>query len=240
MLILPQEHSMSAFSPQIYATVSEVIRSRHSVRRFLPAPVSREVVSELLELAARAPSGGNVQPWRVHALAGEARKKLSAAILLEYEQGRQEQRDFDFYPAKWREPWLSRRRKMGLGLYGLLNIAKGDKARMQAQSGRNYLFFDAPVGLILTLDEGLGRGMFLDCGVFIGNLLTAARAHGLDTCVQDSFADYPATIRRHLKLGENERIVTGIALGYADSNAPENRLATEREPVEAFADFQGF
>ncbi|GHU15764.1 nitroreductase [Betaproteobacteria bacterium] len=231
---------MSDFSPQTCATVAKVIRSRHSVRRFLPAPVSCEVVRELLELAARAPSGGNVQPWRVHVLAGEARKALSGAILSEYEQGRQERRDFDFYPDQWREPWLSRRRKMGLGLYGLLKIAKGDKERMRAQSGRNYLFFDAPVGMILTLDEALGRGMFLDCGVFIGNLLTAARAHGLDTCVQDSFADYPATIRRHLKLGENERIVTGIALGYADPSAPENQLVTEREPIERFADFYGF
>jgi nitroreductase len=181
-----------------------------------------------------------VQPWRVHALAGDARKALSAAILSEYEQGTTENRDFDFYPAQWSEPWLSRRRKMGFGLYGLLNIAKGDKERMRAQSGRNYLFFDAPVGLILTLDASLGRGMILDYGVFIGNLLTAARAHGLDTCVQDSLADYPATIRRHLRLGENERIVTAIALGYADPDAPENRLVTEREPVAAFADFQGF
>ncbi|GHT95484.1 nitroreductase [Betaproteobacteria bacterium] len=231
---------MPDFTPQTCATIAAVLRSRHSIRRFLPTPVSLEVVSELLELAARAPSGGNVQPWRVHALAGDARKALSAAILAEYEQGAREKRDFDFYPTQWSEPWLSRRRKMGFGLYGLLNIAKGDKERMRAQSGRNYLFFDAPVGLILTLDERLGHGMFLDCGVFVGNLLTAARAHGLDTCVQDSFADYPATIRRHLKLGENERIVTGIALGYADPDAPENRLVTEREPVPAFADFQGF
>ncbi|MDR3056396.1 MAG: nitroreductase [Zoogloeaceae bacterium] len=231
---------MSHFAPQARATVADVIRSRHSIRRFLPTPVSRKIVSELLELAARAPSGGNVQPWRAHVLAGEARAAFSAAILSEYEQGRQDKRDFDFYPDKWREPWLSRRRKMGLGLYGLLHIDKGDKERMRAQSGRNYLFFDAPVGMILTLDEALGRGMFLDCGVFIGNLLIAARAYGLDTCVQDSFADYPATIRRHLKLGENERVVTGVALGYADPNAPENQLVTEREPVERFAEFYGF
>ena len=231
---------MSDFDSQACATVADVLRSRHSVRRFLPTPVSRTVVSELLELAARAPSGGNVQPWRVHALAGEARKRLSAAIVSAYEQGSKETRDFDFYPAQWSEPWLSRRRKMGFGLYGLLNIGKGDKERMRAQTGRNYLFFDAPVGLIFTLNESLEHGMFLDYGIFIGNLLTAARARGLDTCVQDSFADYPATIRRHLKLSESERIVTAIALGYADPDAPENRLVTEREPVAAFADFYGF
>ncbi|MDR1888731.1 MAG: nitroreductase, partial [Zoogloeaceae bacterium] len=199
MPLLQPENNMPHFDLQAAAIVADVIRSRHSVRRFLPTPVSREVVSELLELAARAPSGGNVQPWRVHALAGEARKALSTAILSEYAQGRKESRDFDFYPEHWSDPWLSRRRQMGFGLYGLLEIARGDKERMRAQSGRNYRFFDAPVGLILTLDAGLGRGMFLDYGVFIGNLLTAARARGLDTCVQDSFADYPTTIRRHLK-----------------------------------------
>jgi nitroreductase len=231
---------MTAFNPQAFNAVADAIRSRRSIRRFLPTPVARQVVAELLELASRAPSGTNVQPWRVYALAGDARKALSEAILEQYNQGKHEGRVFDYYPKEWVEPWLTRRRTVGLGLYRLLGIEKGDKARMHAQTGRNYQFFDAPVGLILTMDQRLGRGMFLDYGIFIGNLITAARARGLDTCVQAAFADYPETVRQHLDLSDNEIILGGIALGYADPEAPENHLDTEREPVTNFTDFRGF
>ena len=222
------------------AAVDAAIRSRRSVRSFLPTPVPRALVRELLELAARAPSGTNVQPWKVYALAGAARKALSAAILEKFDRGESEGREFDYYPVEWKEPWLSRRRKIGFDLYSLLGIGKGDKARMHAQTGRNYQFFDAPVGFIFTLDRQLGRGMFLDYGMFMANLMIAARARGLDTCPQAAFADYPQTIRRHLGIPDNELVVCGMALGYANPDAPENRLVTEREPVENFTDFRGF
>lgn len=223
------------------ATVDEAIRSRRSIRRFLPnKSVDKATLTEILELASRAPSGTNAQPWKVYALAGGERRALSDAILNEYNQGRKEGRAFDYYPEEWVEPWLSRRRKMGFSLYELLGIPKGDKARMHEQTGRNYLFFDAPVGLIMTMDTRLGRGMFLDYGIFICHIVLAARARGLDTCVQNAFADYPDTVRRHLGIGEGELVVGGIALGYADPDAPENRLQTEREPVEGFATFRGF
>jgi nitroreductase len=176
----------------------------------------------------------------VYALAGQARIALSEAILARFEQGAHEGREFDYYPKEWNEPWISRRREVGLGLYKLLGIEKGDKARMKEQTGRNYKFFDAPVGLILTMDKQLGRGMFLDYGIFIGHFITAARARGLDTCVQAAFADYPATVRQHLGLDDNELIVCGLALGYADENAPENQLLTQREPAAAFTRFDGF
>jgi nitroreductase len=220
--------------------VDEAIRSRHSIRRFLAKPVSRELVSELLELASRAPSGTNVQPWKVYALAGSARVALSSAILAKFERGELETRDFDYYPKEWKDPFLARRRKIGLGLYSLLGIAKDDKAGMKHQTGRNYLFFDAPVGFIFTMDTCLGQGMFLDYGMFMANLMVAARARGLDTCAQLSFADYHKTVREHLGLPDNERVVCGMALGYADPDAPENRLITEREAVEQFTDFRGF
>ncbi|MDR1887835.1 MAG: nitroreductase [Zoogloeaceae bacterium] len=225
--------------PRIQA-VDEAIRSRHSMRRYLPTPVSRDVVTELLELAARAPSGTNVQPWKVYALAGEARKALSDAILEQYNQGIKEGREFDYYPKEWTEPWISRRRKVGFGLYNLIGIPKGDKERMHAQTGRNYRFFDAPVGLVFTMSRQLGRGMFLDYGMFMGNLVIAARARGLDTCVQAAFADYPTTVRKHLGLDDDELIVCGMALGYADPAAPENTLIAEREAVDVFTSFRGF
>jgi nitroreductase len=222
------------------ALVDRAILSRRSVRRFLPTPVPRETVADLLAVASRAPSGTNVQPWQVHVLAGAEKRKLSAAILAKYEAGEREGREFDYYPTEWFEPYLTRRRKLGFDLYALLGIEKGDKDAMRRQTGRNYLFFDAPVGLIFTMHRALGMGMFLDLGMFMANLMTAARARGLDTCAQAAFADYPDTVRRVLALPERERVVCGMALGHADPDAPENRLATEREPVENFADFRGF
>jgi len=220
--------------------VDSAIASRHSMRQFLPKPVPREMVAKLLELGARAPSGTNVQPWKVYALAGDAKAALSAAIMKKFDNGEKESREYDYYPKVWEEPWLSRRRKVGKGLYSVLGIPKEDKEGMQRQTSRNILFFDAPVGLIITMDRCFGHGMFMDIGLFMGNIMTSARARGLDTCPQAFFADYPATIRACLGIGENEIIVCGIALGYADQTAPVNTLVTDREPVEGFAEFRGF
>lgn len=220
--------------------VEQAIRGRHSIRRFRPDPVSRPVLTELLDLAACAPSGTNVQPWRVYALAGEEKRRLSTAIIERFTAGESEGREFDYYPKTWAEPYISRRREVGFGLYGLLGIGKDDRARMKAQTARNFEFFDAPVGLIFTMDRQLGQGMFIDYGMFMGNLMTAARARGMDTCPQAAFADFHATIREQLGLPDNELVVCGMALGYADSEAPENALRTSREPVDAFTTFRGF
>ena len=220
--------------------VEDAIRSRHSIRRFLPTAVSREVVSHLLQLAACAPSGTNVQPWKIYVLAGDEKSRLSAAILQKFEAGQPDGREFDYYPKTWVDPYLQRRRDCGLGLYRLLGIGKDDKAKMKAQTARNFSFFDAPVGLIFTMDRQLGQGMFIDYGMFMGNLMTAARALGLDTCPQAAFADYHQTIRESLGIPDYELVVCGMALGYADQNAPENSLRTVREPVDGFAQFRGF
>ena len=228
------------YNPIAIAQVDQAITSRRSIRRILPKPVPKKTVEELLAVAARAPSGTNVQPWKVYALAGHAKDALCAAILDKHNSTGMDGREFDYYPTQWSDPWLSRRRKIGLDLYGLLGIGKDDKARMKEQTGRNYLFFDAPVGFIFTMDRQLGRGMFIDYGMFLGNLMTAARARGLDTCAQAAFADYHTTIRKILGIPENELVVCGMSLGYADNAAPENRLETEREPVQNFTEFRGF
>ena len=222
------------------AAIAEIFRARHTTRRFLPTPIPRATVAELLALASTSPSGTNAQPWKVYALAGEARVALSAALMERFEQGATEAPEYDYYPTEWPEPWISRRRKLGFDLYGTLGIVKGDKSRMKEQTGRNYLFFDAPVGLIFTMDRRLAQGMLLDYGIFIGHLVIAAQAHGLATCVQTAYIDYPHTIRRHLGIGEGELIVGGLCLGHPDPEGPENRLVTEREPVEGFAEFRGF
>jgi len=223
-----------------FKAVAEAFRARHTVRRFLPTPVSRDVIAELLELASSSPSGTNAQPWKVYALAGAAREALSAALLERFEQDATEEHEYNYYPSQWVEPWLSRRRKLGLDMYGLLGIAKGDKQRMKEQTGRNYLFFDAPVGLIFTLDRHLEQGMLIDYGIFIGHLIIAAQARGLGSCMQIVFSEYPDTVRSHLGISEQEMIVGGLALGHPDPEAPENRLITEREPVEAFTTYRGF
>lgn len=220
--------------------VDEAIRSRRSVRRFLPTPVPQATVHELLEIAAHAPSGTNVQPWKVYALAGDEKVALGKAICDKYGTSGIEGTVFDYYPKQWVEPWLSRRRKLGADLYALLGIEKTDKDRMAQQWARNYLFFDAPVGLIFTIDKVLGEGMFIDYGMFMANLMIAARARGLDTCPQAAFAEFQATIRATLGLPENEIVLCGMALGYADTDAPESQLTTEREPVEGFTVFRGF
>ncbi|MDR2452156.1 MAG: nitroreductase [Candidatus Accumulibacter sp.] len=221
-------------------SLEEAIRSRRSLRRFLSTPVAADTIREILDLAARAPSGTNVQPWKVHALAGAEKEALSRVICEKYLASGPEEMGFDYYPKQWAEPWLSRRRKVGLDLYGLLGIAKDDKERMTRYWMRNYTFFDAPVGLIFTINRIFGLGMLLDYGMFLENLMLAARAHGLDTCPQLAFANFQATIRHVLGLPEDDLIICGMALGYADPEAPENQLVTERVPAERFAEFRGF
>jgi nitroreductase len=243
VLDFAKDHNLQLESipvPLAYPAIAETLRERHSVRRFLPTPVPRDVIAELLELASRAPSGTNAQPWKVYALAGAARAALSAALLERFNQDASEEREYDYYPDKWVEPWLSRRRKLGFDLYGLIGIPKGDTPRMKEQMGRNFLFFDAPVGLIFTLDRHLAQGMLLDYGIFIGQLIIAAHARGLASCMQTAFIEYPETIRRHLGISDQELIVGGLALGHPDPDAPENQLVSEREPVEAFTTFRGF
>ena len=223
------------------AAVDAAIVSRRSVRRFVDTPVSRETVESLLAVASRAPSGTNMQPWKVTVLAGDERRALQDAILAAYDaRAPGHESEFPYYPASFPEPYKTRRRTVGWALYGLLGITKGENDRMHAQQRRNYLFFDAPVGLMFTIDRVLEIGSWLDCGMFLQNIMVAARARGLDTCPQMSFARYHRIIREALALPASERVICGMALGYADPAAPENRLETEREPVSGFARIRGF
>ena len=220
--------------------VDHAIRTRQSIRAFLPTPVPRTTVEEILDLAARAPSGTNTQPWRVTVLMGAARERLSDAIVAAYddpEQRKQHTEEYAYYPVKWIDPYLARRRKIGWDLYGLLGIGREDKSKMHAQHGRNYLFFDAPVGMIFTIDRIMEQGSWLDYGMFLENIMVAARARGLDTCPQAAFTQFHRVIKEALQLPDNEMVVCGMSLGYADMSRIENTLETEREPVVGFARF---
>jgi nitroreductase len=214
------------------------ITSRRSVRAFLPTPVERATVERILAAAARAPSGTNMQPWRVHVVTGSAKARLSAAVLhaaaTEPDRHRGE---YAYYPAVFPEPYLTRRRVVGWGLYGLLGIKKGEHERMRAQHARNFVFFDAPVGMIFTIDRVLERGSWIDFGMFLENIMIAARGFGLHTCPQAAFAPYHQAIRPELGIPEDQVVVCGMSLGYEDTTAPENALRTEREPLERFVEF---
>ena len=221
--------------------VDDAIRSRKSVRRFLPTPVPAATVRHILQVSARAPSGNNVQPWRVYAVAGEPRQRLCDAIVLAATTDPdRHQPEYAYYPTQWVEPYLDRRRRCGFGLYATLGIARDDTEARERQMLRNYVFFDAPVGLLVTLDRRLNTGSFMDLGMFIQNIMVAARAQGLHTCAQAAFAWFHKVVRDQLPLSEHEILACGIALGHEDPAAPENAFNTERAEPEVFAHFAGF
>ncbi|MGD9835660.1 MAG: nitroreductase [Piscinibacter sp.] len=220
--------------------VDEAITSRRSIRAFLPTPVPRETIEDILRVAARAPSGTNTQPWKVHVLTGAAKERLSAAIKAAFDDPVERARhseEYAYYPTQWQPPYIDRRRKVGWDLYGLLGIGKTDKERMHAQHGRNYAFFDAPVGLIFTIDRVMQQGSWLDYGMFLQNIMVAARGRGLDTCPQAAFTQFHRIIEAQLGLEPDEMVVCGMSLGLADPDAVENTLVTEREPVAGFTRF---
>ncbi|MET0205245.1 MAG: nitroreductase [Casimicrobiaceae bacterium] len=218
--------------------VARALVTRRSVRGFLPTPVPRSTVESILALAARAPSGTNCQPWKVYVCTGAVRDALSRELVdAHFAATGEYTEEYPYYPRNWRDPYLARRRKLGWGLYGLLGIAKGDRAATARQHARNYEFFGAPVGLFFTLDRDLELGSWLDTGMFIDAVMIAARAYGLHTCPQAAFTPFHRIVRRHLAIPDGEILLCGMALGHLDSDAIANRLNTEREPVTGFARF---
>ncbi|QHE85630.1 nitroreductase [Hydrogenophaga sp. BPS33] len=221
------------------ASVDAAINTRMSTRAFLPDPVPRETLEHLLRLASRAPSGTNTQPWKVYVLQGASRDSLVEKVCAAHDAVRvdpslAEGESYDYYPEKWVSPYIDRRRENGWSLYGLLGITKGDKDKMHAQHQRNYRLFDAPVGLMFTIDRVMGRGSLVDCGMFLQTLMIAARGHGLHTCPQAAWNSFSRTVLQHIGAGDNEMLVCGMSLGYADPSHLVNGFRTPREPVESF------
>jgi nitroreductase len=220
--------------------VDQAITSRRSIRAFLPKQVDRDDIEAILDVAARAPSGTNTQPWNVYVLTGAVKERLSAEILRAHNDpalGRQHVEEFAYYPREWKSPYIDRRRKVGWDLYSLLGLTRENKAGMHAQHGRNYLFFDAPVGMIFTIDRTMEQGSWLDYGMFLQNIMIAARGRGLDTCPQAAFTQYHRIIAEVLSLPASEMVVCGMSLGYADMSRIENSLVSERVPASAFTRF---
>jgi nitroreductase len=218
--------------------VDDAIVSRRSVRAFLPDDVDRATIRQILQVAARAPSGTNMQPWRVYVVEGETKQRISDAILNSGIRAEKAGWDeYKYYPDQFFEPYLTRRRTVGFALYGHLGIARREVERMREQHDRNFVFFDAPVGMIFTIDRRLNTGSWIDYGMFLQNIMVAARARGLHTCPQAAFAPYHRQIRPVLGIGEEEVVVCGMALGYEDVAKPENDLRTGRAPLDEWASF---
>lgn len=217
--------------------VEEAVSQRRSVRAFLADPVSEELVARILYLAGRAPSGTNMQPWKVHVVSGATRERLCTDLVAAHHDGEGHSGEYQYYPEEFFEPFKARRRAVGWALYGLLGIEKGDFEKTRAQHARNFTFFDAPVGLIFTIHRGLEIGSWLDFGMFMENVMILARSHGLETCPQAAFATYHKIIRAHLDLADEDVVVAGMALGKADWSKIENTLVTERMRLEDYVRF---
>lgn len=220
--------------------VDQVIRSRKSVRGFLPTAIPHDTVLEIIATASRAPSGSNIQPWKVYVLEGAVKNNLSAAVKEVFNDPalRSLHRpEYIYYPKTWVEPFLSRRRKVGIDLYKLVGIGRGESERMHEQHAKNFDFFGAPTVLFFTIPRVMEKGSWLDYGMFLQNILIAATARGLGTCPQASFISYHQIVAKHLKFDDSEQLVCCISMGYEDHTVVENQLVTERVPVSEFVHF---
>ena len=215
-------------------TVEQAITGRKSIRAYLDKPVPREVLTKVLTVAGRAPSGTNIQPWHVYVMQGERKAQLCAELMRIAREGITDTREYNYYPEDWREPYLARRRACGFGLYKTLGIGRDDKARMAEQHQKNWTFFGAPVGLFFSIDSYLEKGSWLDYGMFLQSIMIAARAEGLETCPQAAFAYHPATVKRFAGIPAEHTLVCGMSLGYEDQSAIVNSFTTAREPVENY------
>jgi nitroreductase len=221
--------------------VRDAVASRYSCRAFLPTPVPEQTVRDILERAARAPSGGNLQPWRVHALAGAKLEALRAIVRARLDElPRFEGAEYDIYPRQLKEPYESRRRLSGVMLYESVGVVREDRAGRYRQYARNYLFYDAPVGLFFSIDRSMGPPQWSDLGGYIQTVMLLAGDYGLSACAQEAWTHLHKTLYSFLQLSPDYIIFCGMALGQADASAPINSWRSPRAPLDDFVSFDGF
>ncbi len=225
--------------------VRDAVATRFSCRAFLDTPVPEPFVRDILARAARAPSGGNLQPWRVYALAGDALRSLKAEVAAKIAAHpellpRGEGAEYPIYPPELKEPFFTRQRVVGRMLYDAIGVAREDRPGRIRQYARNFEFFGAPVGLFFTIDRSLGSPQWSDLGMYIQTVMLLARAHGLHTCGQEAWTHWHKTVSAFLGLPDDHILFCGLALGHADPDAPINNWRAPREPLESFAIFHGF
>ncbi len=221
--------------------VIDAIQNRRSIRAFKPDPVAKETIAKLLEISQRSPSGTNTQPWHVYVCTGAVKQAITDDVLqLVRSGGGKKYEDYDYYPPKWTDLHRDRRRAVGWSLYNLVGVPKGDREGSARQAARNFLFFDAPVGVFVTTDAYLGKGSWADAGMYLQTIMLAAKGLGLDTCPQAAWIPYQEPVFKHLGIPADQELVSGMSLGYADPNAIENTLVSEREDVANVVRYVGF
>jgi nitroreductase len=221
--------------------VFEATSSRYSCRAFLATPVPEATVRDILERAARAPSGGNVQPWRVHALAGAKLEELRTIVRSRLDElPRFDGAEYDIYPRELKDPYESRRQRSGVMLYQSIGVTREDRAGRYRQYARNFLFYDAPVGLFFSIDRSMGPPQWSDLGGYIQSVMMLARGNGLHACAQEAWTHLHKTLPFFLKLPPEYILFCGMALGHADESAPINQWRSPREPLDGFATLEGF
>jgi nitroreductase len=223
------------------SAIDHAICSRRSMRAFMKQAVARADIEHILQVASRAPSGTNCQPWNVYVLQGAARNTLVEKACAAHDAMRANpslaetyKEEYDYYPQKWVSPYIDRRRENGWGLYGLLGIGKSDREKMHIQHQRNFRFFDAPVGLMFTVNRVMGRGSLVDYGGFLQSIMLAARGLGLHTCPQAAWNGFSSIVMPLIGAGPDEMLVCGMSLGYADPTAVVNSFDTPRVAVNDF------
>ena len=221
-------------------TVTEALQRRISTRAFLPTPLPESLLREILDVARWAPSGGNLQPWKVIVVAGSARDSIVALANNRGAQAPDESSDHPVYPPNLWEPYRTRRFKVGEDMYALLGISRADRTARLARFARNYELFGAPVGMFFIIDERMGHGQWAHLGMFMQSIALAALERGVSSCMQEAWASLRGTLKSHFALPAHEMVYCGMALGYADPSAAVNSLRSERAPVEDFAEFRGF
>jgi len=221
--------------------VRDAVASRFSCRAFLPSPVPLATVRDILERAARAPSGGNLQPWRVHALAGAVLEDLKARIRpYAPDNPRGEGAEYQVYPSPLEEPYYTRRFQVGADLYRAIGVPREDRPARYRQYAQNFEFFGAPVGLLFTIDRSMGPPQWSDLGMYIQTVMLLARGYGLHTCSIEAWTHWHKTASAFLALPAEEMVFCGMALGHADPAAPINGWRSTREDLDGFANFSGF
>ena len=222
-------------------TVTDALQQRISTREFQPRPLTKQLVHDILGVARWAPSGGNLQPWKVIAVAGAERSAvLDLARRINAAEGPDESAERPVYPSNLWEPYRTRRFKLGEDMYALLGISRADRSGRLARFARNYEMFGAPVELFFVIDARMGHGQWAHLGMFMQSVALAALERGVSSCMQEAWATLRLSLKSHFALDEHEFIYCGMALGYADKTAAVNSLRSERAPVEEFASFRGF
>ena len=217
--------------------LNELIKSRYSVRSFTDDTVDIETIREILEISSNAPSGGNIQPWKVYVVTGGTKEKLIKKALNNFDNGVQEKIEYDIYPNPLDEEYKRRRSECARDMYTALSIKQDDTELRLSQIRENFKFFGAPVGMIVTIDSAFAENGWGHVGMFIQNICLSAVDNDMGTCLQESWSIYPETVKDFLNIPDNEVVWCGIALGYPNKEHPINNYRTSRESIEKFVTF---